>query len=899
MAYATAGTPTDLNKQVNQLAQMALQSGDHMGFFQKYLTSSNPNRLAAQLAQGMVQQQVQGAETQKNLNQPQPPTVLDGLEQQQGMAAMPTARGMFNPDVYAQGGIGAGLGEEPQGQAQMARGGVVAFAGSKGSLVSPEESEKLNEWFKSRPQEARINYQEAEPYRTKMNEFQGPKPPDVNAEDWEARKKEIIEGNKARDARIAASEASRPGPTQPAEPPAEPPAAPTKEQLKAEKQVTKLDAKIDKAEFNGKDTTNLREQRARLTEGINAGRTAAPAPAAPAPAAPAGGLTLETPAQAQARTSGINAGRPAATVAGSGIAGPGAPSSVQAVTAPPAPAAPAGGGVPPQAPPPGATAAPAAPGTPPPAAKPGTLRYDLDRLKAAAAKARTKIPTPWQAVKGVGRGLGTAGLLYGTGQTAYDITNAGIDALDTEGNFRNSVSNSPFFQSAEAEQAAQNLTKPVPQSEIDAYRKQRLAREGVEKGTTPVSPTGGYKSREEFIGSVMPWAEKAAKELNVPAEAIANQWALETGNGKSIVGKFNYGNIQGTYTGKSKEGTDAGNKRNFVEYGSMDDFAKDYVKQLKNPKRYNLGEKPLSAEEFYTRLKKHGYAEDPDYVAKLMKGQPQEKGVVGRAVDFAAQTPRNAAVAMGADPNAAEAIPQTRQEWVEHLQRSLSPGQLLESGRTGLNAARMGTANAMEAMFGAKPDAAPALKPTAQEQYAEMMKNQAAQQAPAEAAPKDNKLFGLDRDRIAQFLFHSGVAGLANPSQHAFTSLGKGWQSGLTADEAQQAKLAERAAKAEEGAKNRAEKQYEARQKSAATGVKGLFPDPERSVVEIDTLVNYAALKGMSPMARRVNGFDDATYKELEKTALKLMQQLKGAPAAGDKGKPPSDNWGQIQKSGG
>ena len=79
-----------------------------------------------------------------------------------------------------------------------------------------------------------------------------------------------------------------------------------------------------------------------------------------------------------------------------------------------------------------------------------------------------------------------------------------------------------------------------------------------------------------------------------------------------------------------------------------------------------------------------------------------------------------------------------------------------------------------------------------------------------------------------------------------------------------------------------AEKQYEARQKSAVAGVKGLFPDPDRSIVEVDTLVNYAALKGMPPVSRRINGFDDATYKELDKNALKIMAQMKGgAPAAG------------------
>jgi hypothetical protein len=132
-----AGTPPDLNAQVNQLAKMALQSGDHMGFLQKYLTPSNPQRLAAQLAQGIVQQQMQGAQTQQQLNPPQFPTVLDQKEQQQqGMAGMPTERGMFDPSVYAQGGIGAGLGEEPQEQVQMARGGVVAF--QEAGLVGEE-----------------------------------------------------------------------------------------------------------------------------------------------------------------------------------------------------------------------------------------------------------------------------------------------------------------------------------------------------------------------------------------------------------------------------------------------------------------------------------------------------------------------------------------------------------------------------------------------------------------------------------------------------------------------------------------------------------------------------------------------------------------------------------------
>jgi hypothetical protein len=55
----------------------------------------------------------------------------------------------------------------------------------------------------------------------------------------------------------------------------------------------------------------------------------------------------------------------------------------------------------------------------------------------------------------------------------------------------------------------------------------------------------------------------------------------------------------------------------------------------------------------------------------------------------------------------------------------------------------------------------------------------------------------------------SGAAGLANPSQYASVSLGKGLQAGFTADQAREAKIAERAFKAEESSKTRAEKQYE------------------------------------------------------------------------------------------
>jgi hypothetical protein len=242
--------------------------------------------------------------------------------------------------------------------------------------------------------------------------------------------------------------------------PVESPPAPNKAELKAAKDVSKLDGKIENAVNKGKDPAKFIEQRRVLTEGIGA-RTPVPTVQATGIAAP--GPT--TNATVRAVTPGAQAATlpPAAAAPAAPAAAPAAPAAAPAAPA----AAPAGGGVPPQAPPPGATAAPAAPGTPPPAAaapKPGTLRYDWERLKAAAGRAGSKIPTKWEMVKGAGTKLGTAGLAYGVGTTAYDLTNAGIGALDTEGNFRDSVSGSPLFQSAEAEEAGRQAIRPVPQS---------------------------------------------------------------------------------------------------------------------------------------------------------------------------------------------------------------------------------------------------------------------------------------------------------------------------------------------------------------------------------------------------------------------------------------------------
>jgi len=167
-----------------------------------------------------------------------------------------------------------------------------------------------------------------------------------------------------------------------------------------------------------------------------------------------------------------------------------------------------------------------------------------------------------------------------------------------------------------------------------------------------------------------------------------------------------------------------------------------------------------------------------------------------------------------------------------------------------------------------------------QQQYADMLKNQ--QPAAAEpAAARDDKIFGLDRGRLSNFLMQSGAAGLANPSQYASVSLGKGLQAGFTADQAREAKIAERAFKADESAKTRAEKQYEAGINYHKTELSKQLPQLDQIKGANLLFAQVATLSGMSPTARRAQGTDDATFKQLQRQAEAIMAQTQGSTAGG------------------
>ena len=79
--------------------------------------------------------------------------------------------------------------------------------------------------------------------------------------------------------------------------------------------------------------------------------------------------------------------------------------------------------------------------------------------------------------------------------------------------------------------------------------------------TKGLDATGKATSKESFVGAMNPVAQMVSQKLGgkIQPAALLAQWGLETGDGKSLVAPFNYGNIKATKAQK-----DAGQVGGFV-----------------------------------------------------------------------------------------------------------------------------------------------------------------------------------------------------------------------------------------------------------------------------------------------------------------------------------------------
>ena len=155
--------------------------------------------------------------------------------------------------------------------------------------------------------------------------------------------------------------------------------------------------------------------------------------------------------------------------------------------------------------------------------------------------------------------------------------------------------------------------------------------------STSTSPTpvgmgndGAFKSKEDFLKAMYPLAVKASKELGgVDPNALLTQWGFESGWGSKVSGKYNYFGIKAdpSWKGDKKDvmtheyisGEKVRIPQPFRSYSNPEEAVNDYVKFLKNNKRYTKAGvfNTKTSGEFFSALQSAGYATDPNYANKL------------------------------------------------------------------------------------------------------------------------------------------------------------------------------------------------------------------------------------------------------------------------------------------
>ncbi|RCL27394.1 flagellar assembly peptidoglycan hydrolase FlgJ [Pseudomonas sp. AFG_SD02_1510_Pfu_092] len=158
----------------------------------------------------------------------------------------------------------------------------------------------------------------------------------------------------------------------------------------------------------------------------------------------------------------------------------------------------------------------------------------------------------------------------------------------------------------------------------------------------PLAPKKAFAGSEEFVATMLPMAEQAAKRIGIDPRYLVAQAALETGWGKSVMrnsdGSSSHnlfgikasGNWQGdsarAITSEFRDGQFVKETAAFRSYESYQDSFHDLVSLLQNNSRYQdalkAADKP---EQFVQELQKAGYATDPSYASKISQIARQMK----------------------------------------------------------------------------------------------------------------------------------------------------------------------------------------------------------------------------------------------------------------------------------
>jgi hypothetical protein len=134
---------------------------------------------------------------------------------------------------------------------------------------------------------------------------------------------------------------------------------------------------------------------------------------------------------------------------------------------------------------------------------------------------------------------------------------------------------------------------------------------------------------KDFAETYAPFIQKVSDRIGVSPEVLTAQFGLETAWGKHIIpGTNNLGNIK-DFSGRGVPATDSmtGSRDQYRAYSSPEQFANDYARLIEThyPNALNAGD---DAAKFASALKARGYAEDPNYVAKIVATHQSVRGII-------------------------------------------------------------------------------------------------------------------------------------------------------------------------------------------------------------------------------------------------------------------------------
>jgi flagellar protein FlgJ len=158
----------------------------------------------------------------------------------------------------------------------------------------------------------------------------------------------------------------------------------------------------------------------------------------------------------------------------------------------------------------------------------------------------------------------------------------------------------------------------------------------------PLAPKKAFADSDEFVATMLPMAEQAAKRIGVDPRYLVAQAALETGWGKSVMrnsdGSSSHnlfgikasGNWEGdsarAITSEFRDGQFVKETAAFRSYDSYQDSFHDLVSLLQSNSRYQDAVKSAdNPEQFVRELQKAGYATDPNYASKISQIARQMK----------------------------------------------------------------------------------------------------------------------------------------------------------------------------------------------------------------------------------------------------------------------------------